>query len=208
MAGAARVLAGLVARHQLQHAQRNGRASTAGQLRQRVQRHLPPRGLGRQVQHPVDPLSRRRLELGEQRGHRLADAGGCLRQQAAPGRGRAPDLRRQRAQRRRRRRAALLRPPAPHAATARARPRARQAAAAGAQRPAPCGRAGFRCACRRAAPRPDGRCRRPSGAAGCGRTRPCSAPAGRRPAGRSPPRPGTASRPSARLRADGCGGDG
>ena len=82
VAGFVGVLARFVARHQLQHTQRQC-GCAVGQARQRIQRHLPPRGFGRQKKHLVDTLRGRGLEQREQRAHGLANARGCLRQQAA-----------------------------------------------------------------------------------------------------------------------------
>ncbi|MNV19571.1 hypothetical protein D3C71_1104420 [compost metagenome] len=80
--GLVRVFTGLVARHQLQHAQGQRRCAV-GQARQRIQRHLPPRGFGGQKEHLVDVLRWRCLEQWEQRAHGLANARGRLGQQAA-----------------------------------------------------------------------------------------------------------------------------
>ena len=87
MAGAAGVLAGLVARHHFKHADRL--ATMRAQLAQRIERELPPRGLGRQVEQPVDALPRHGLERRENRARRLADARRCLREQHAALGGRA-----------------------------------------------------------------------------------------------------------------------
>ena len=78
VAGFVGMLAGLVARHQLQHAQ-----AGCGQLLHGVQRELAARGLGGEEEDLVQPLRRRGLQQREQGAQRLANAGGRLRQQAA-----------------------------------------------------------------------------------------------------------------------------
>ena len=77
------VLARLLLRHQRQHAQRAARGALAQAL-QRVQRRDAAGALAGQVGQLVDALPRHRAQQREQRAHGLADAGGRLRQQAAP----------------------------------------------------------------------------------------------------------------------------
>ena len=81
-----RVLAGFLARHQLDHAQRQRRRVVADHL-QRVECQRTPRRLRGQEEHLVDRLPRAGLQQREQRAHRLADAGRRLRDQAAAGGG-------------------------------------------------------------------------------------------------------------------------
>ena len=76
------VLAGLVARHQFEHAQRQRRHAGADGA-QRIQRQLPARAFGGQEEDLSMASSGAGLEQREQRAYGLADAGGCLGQQAA-----------------------------------------------------------------------------------------------------------------------------
>ena len=80
MAGAIRMLAGLVARHVFEHAQGHVRF-LAAQRGQRIQPQLASGRLGGQKEQAVQLLAGKRLELGKQRGQGLADAGGGLGQQ-------------------------------------------------------------------------------------------------------------------------------
>ena len=78
------MLAGGLARCQVQHPQRQARCA-ALDGRQCGQRQRPARNLGREEKHLVDGLPRTGLEQRKQRAHGLADAGGRLRRQAAAG---------------------------------------------------------------------------------------------------------------------------
>ena len=78
MAGFVGVFACFVACHQFQHAQR----CVGGQCLQGVERQLPARCLGGQVEHLVDLLAWHSLEQGEQRTKCFTDAGGGLRGEA------------------------------------------------------------------------------------------------------------------------------
>ena len=80
VAGFVEVFAGFLARHEFQHAQRPHLQSLQG-----MQRQLATRGFGRKVEEFVRALPRRCAQRREQCGHGLADAGGCLREQVAPG---------------------------------------------------------------------------------------------------------------------------
>jgi hypothetical protein len=84
VAGLARVLAGLVARHQFQHAQRQGRPAALDAV-QRVQRQPAARCFGGQEEELVELLFRHRLEQREHRANGLAYARGRLRHQAGAG---------------------------------------------------------------------------------------------------------------------------
>ncbi|MNZ72393.1 hypothetical protein D3C78_907720 [compost metagenome] len=83
MAGVLRVLAGLVAGHQLQHSQGGG-----GYLPEGIEGELAARCLRREEEDLVQTLARCRLEQGEQGAEGLADAGGCLGHETAAGAGR------------------------------------------------------------------------------------------------------------------------
>ncbi|MDT4833140.1 hypothetical protein FQZ97_667300 [compost metagenome] len=89
VAGAVGVLADLLAGREFEHA-RPVRAALP-QHAQGVQRHGPAGGLGGEEEHLVELVRRARLEQRKERGQRLADAGGRLRQQAAPAHGGAVD---------------------------------------------------------------------------------------------------------------------
>ena len=73
---------GLVARHQFQHTQRPTRCAVLDALH-RIQRKPAAGGFGSQEKHLVQTLAGNRLQHREQGRHRLANAGGCLGQQAA-----------------------------------------------------------------------------------------------------------------------------
>jgi len=89
MARLVRVLAGLVARRQFQHAQ-GWRAFRFAQPCGGVQGHSAAGGLGGEVENLVQAVRGRCLEHGERGGDGLADAGGRLRQHAAAARRPAP----------------------------------------------------------------------------------------------------------------------
>ncbi|MNN26961.1 hypothetical protein D3C81_1404820 [compost metagenome] len=74
------MLAGLVARHMFEHAQRHVRF-LAAQAVQGIQGQAPAGRLGGEEEQAVELLSGEGLELGEQRGEGLADPGGGLRHQ-------------------------------------------------------------------------------------------------------------------------------
>ena len=82
VAGLVRMLAGAGLGAQFEHAQRQQRRAIF-QYGAGVERHLPARHLGGQEKQFIEAMRGRRFQHGEQAAHRLADARGRLRQQAA-----------------------------------------------------------------------------------------------------------------------------